>query len=211
MTDIPTSYTIQPPETKKNKTAIIIVIVFVVLALVGSFLFFRQTQDKGQAENSVLENNTPTPTPTEEPKVDKKSVKIQVLNGTGTPGQAADAVEALEKAGYDADNIKTGNAEEFDHKNTTVSYKDGFKDTADDIKKALGSAFDDIVIDSTLLDEDSEFDIVVTTGGKIFEEETTTLTPKPTLTSSSPTPSPTTATTTLTPTLTSTPSPTPTP
>src|SRR3989344_5994809 len=211
MTDIPTSYTIQPPETKKNKTAIIIVIVFVVLALVGSFLFFRQTQDKGQAENSVLENNTPTPTPTEEPKVDKKSVKIQVLNGTGTPGQAADAVEALEKAGYDADNIKTGNAEEFDHKNTTVSYKDGFKDTADDIKKALGSAFDDIVIDSTLLDEDSEFDIVVTTGGKIFEEETTTLTPKPTLTSSSPTPSPTTATTTLTPTLTSTPIPTPTP
>lgn len=209
MIDIPSSYTIQQPEPKKNKTTIIIIAVIVVLALVGGFLFFRQTQDKGQTENPVIENSAPTPTPTEKPKIDKKSVKIQVLNGTGTPGQAADAVEALEKAGYDADNIKTGNAEEFDHKTTTVAYKERFKDTADDIKKALESAFDDIAIDSTLLDEDGEFDIVVTTGGKIFEEETATPGPKTTPTSPSPSPTPTGATTTSSPT--PTPSPTVTP
>ena len=127
-----------------------------------------------------------------------------MLNGTGTPGQAGTAVKALEESGYDPDNIKTANAEEFDNTVTTIAAREGFEDIASDINNSLKTVFDKIRIESTQLDADSEFDIIVTTGGKIFEEATPTA-------SKDVTPSPTTEATdtTPTPTLTSTPTPTP--
>ena len=209
MIDPTSSYSIQPEGSKKKKAPMIIVVIIIILALVGGYFMFRPTEEKDKSETAVVEKTSPTPTPTEKPKIDKESVNIQVLNGTGTPGQAGIAVEALTKAGYNADNIKTGNAEEFDQTNTSVAYKEGFKDAADDIKSALDSLFAEIEIDKMLLDKDNEFDIVVTTGGKIFEEATSTPTPNPTVSSVSPTPTSTTVTPTLTPTLTTTPTPTP--
>src|SRR3989338_1076966 len=209
MIDSSSSYSIQPEAGNKKKTTMIIVVIIIILALVGGYFIFRPTQNKDKSGTPVVEKTSPTPTPTEKPKINKESVKIQVLNGTGTPGQAGIAVEALTKAGYKAENIKTGNAEEFDNTTTTISAKKGFEDVAIDIKDSLKSTFDDVKVDSTELDGDSEFDIVVTTGGKIFEETTSTPTPKPTLSSSSPTPASTseTPTPTLTPTLTPTPTP----
>ncbi|MBI2641074.1 LytR C-terminal domain-containing protein [Candidatus Roizmanbacteria bacterium] len=196
MIDATSSYSNQQGGSKKKKIALIVV-ALIVLALVGGILLSRQTERNEQTKTAVVEKKEPTPT--EKPKIDKKSVKIQVLNGTGTPGQASTAVEALEKAGYNTDNIKTGNAENFDNKVTTVTARTGFEEIATDVKKALEGTFDEVAIDSSNLDEESEYDIVVVTGGKKFE------TPTPTGPSVSPTPSPTTATTTLTP------SPTPTP
>ena len=190
--------TYQPAQPGSNKNKSIGIVIIIVIALVGGFLLFRQSKKTDQTKVAVTE--TITPSPTEKLiTVDKKSVKIQVLNGTGTPGQAGSAVELLENAGYNPDNIKTGNTEEFDHTTTTIAAKDGFEDVAKDIEKALKESFDEISIDSTALDADSEFDIVVTTGGKIFEEPTSTpgptsevtTTPTATLTpSSTPTPTP---------------------
>lgn len=181
----------------KNKKIAIIVFIAIAAAIIAGIFLIRQPKKTDQTKATITENKEPTPT--EKPEVDKKSVKIQVLNGTGTPGQAGTAVEALKEAGYNADNITTANAEEFNHTVTTIAAKDGFEDIAIDIKDALSSTFAEIKIDSTNLDSDSEFDIVITTGGKKFEEAT----PTPAVTTSqSPTPSPT---TTLTP------SPTPTP
>ena len=205
MIDSSSSYSIQPEAGNKKKTPMIIVVIIIILALVGGYFIFRPTQNKDKSGTSVVGKTSPTPTPTEKPKINKESVKIQVLNGTGTPGQAGTAVEALTKAGYKAENIKTGNAEEFDQTTTAVAYKDGFKDTADDIKETLKTSFDNITIESTQLDKDNEFDIVVTTGGKIFEEATSTPAPKPTVPSSSPTPT----VTGVIPTITLTPTPTP--
>lgn len=206
MIDSSPSYSIQPEAGNKKKNPMIIVVIIIILVLVGGFFIFQSTQKKDKSATPVVGKTSPTPTPTEKPKINKESVKIQVLNGTGTPGQAGTAVEALTKAGYKADNIKTGNADEFDQTATAVAYKDGFKDTADDIKEALKTSFDNISIESTQLDKDNEFDIVITTGGKIFAEATSTPTPKPTVSSSSPTP---TITGGVTPTLTLTPTPTP--
>jgi serine/threonine-protein kinase len=189
--------------SKKKNPAVIIIVVVLVAAVVGGIFMLRQPKKTNQTNVNVVEKKEPSPT--EKPKIDKESVKIQVLNGTGTPGQAGITVEALKKAGYNSDNIKTGNAEKFDNSVVSITARTGFKDVASDIKDALKTTFDEIEISSSQLDKGSEFDIVVTTGGKIFEEVTPTasITNSPTETL---TPSPT-----PTPTETLTPSPTPTP
>lgn len=202
MIDTTLPYPNQQEGSKKKKTAIIVFIV-IIAAIFGGMLLLRQPKKTEQSKTDLIEKKEPSPT--EKPEIDKKSVKIQVLNGTGTPGQAGTAVEILKKTGYNPDNIKTANADEFNNTVTTISAKDGFDDVASDVKDALKTTFDEIKIDSTPLDKDSEFDIVVTTGGKKFEEATPTPTQGPT---STPT---TEATTTPTPTLTPTSSPTPTP
>ena len=193
------TYPSQPGSTKKNYTGLIIIII--IAALAGGWLLSRQSQKTDQTKVTTTE--TITPTPTVNPEIDKKSVKIQVLNGTGTPGQAGIAVELLKDAGYSADNIKTANAAEFDNTVTAIAAKDGFDNVAKDVEDALKETFEEVNIDSTPLDKDSEFDIVVTTGGKIFEEATPTPTESPTPTTET--------TTTPTPTLTSIPTPTPIP
>lgn len=196
----------QPGKSKKKKIAIIIAMVFVVVALVGGMLMLRQPKKTDQTKVAIVEKKEPSPT--EKPKIDKNSVKFQVLNGTGTPGQAGIVVETLKKAGYNPDNIKTANAEEFNNTVTTITTRDSFDDVASDVKDTLKTTFDEIKIDSTHLDKDSEFDIVITTGGKKFEEATpTTSIISPTNPSVSPTPSPITTTPTLTPNPTSGPTP----
>ena len=211
MIDTTTSFRSQPAGSNKKKSAMMIVVIVVILALIGGYFMFRQTGNTDKIEEPVAGKTSSTPTPTKKPEIDKKSVKIQVLNGTGTPGQAASAVEALTKAGYEADNIKTGNAEDFDNSNTSISAKEGFEDVASDIKEALKGTFTDVLIELSEIDKDGEFDIVVITGGKKFEEDTPTPSIKPTIASLSPTPEATTATPTLSPSPSPTPTPTPIP
>lgn len=186
-----------PVQPKSKKPMIGLFVSFIILAaLIGGFFLMKQPKKLEGTKDIVVEEKGPSPT--EKPKIEKSTVKIQVINGTGTPGQAGVVVKALEEAGYSADNIKTGNAEEFDSTTTSITARDNFEEIVDDIKSALGSTFDKITVVSPNLDTDSEFDIVIVTGGKIFEEVTPTasVTEEPTL-------SPTT-----TPTSTSTPTPT---
>lgn len=185
----------QQVSNKKSKMPIIIGIVLVVVAIAGGIFSYQQSKKTDQVKPVAVEKKEPSPT--EKPKIDKNLVKVQVLNGTGTPGQAGTVIDVLKKAGYNIDNIKTDNAKDYNNTVTTITAKDGFDDVASNVKDALKTTFDEINIDSTYLDKDSEFDIIVTTGGKKFEEATPT--PSETLT-----PSPT-------PSLTLTPSPTPTP
>jgi len=200
------SITFNPNQTvssKKKKTNMIIMMVVIVAVVIGGIVIIRQPKKTEQAK-SATENKEPSPT--KKPNINKKTVKIQVLNGTGTPGQAGIAVTALKKAGYNTDNIKTANADNFDSTITAIKTKDGFADVASDIKDALKTTFDDINIDSASLEDESEFDIIVTTGGEKFEATTPTTSVSPTNSEDSTTPTPT-----VTPTPTSTPSPTPTP
>ena len=195
-----------------KKTTIAIIIFLIAVAVVGGFFMLRQPEKKNQTEVlSVSEKKVPTPTPTEKPVIDKETVRIQVSNGTGTPGQAGSAVKALEEAGYNADNIETSNADEYEDTITTITAREGFEDVAKDIKGALKATFDDVEIDSSHLDKDSDFDISIVTGGKKYEEATPSATVAPTEADESPTPNPSvTITATVTPTPTST-TPTPIP
>lgn len=206
MTYMDTTSTFSSQTGGNNKKRIVIVIVvLIIVAVIGAYMIFRQNEKPKSTEVVVTEKKE-EPTPTEKPKINKESVKIQVLNGTGTPGQAGKAVEVLKEAGYNADNIKTGNAEDYNHKVTTLTAREGFADVAKDIKESLDKIFDNVEIEASNLKEDSDFDIVIVTGGKKFAENTPT--PKPTTSGISPTSNPT-ISTTLTPSPTSSSTPTP--
>lgn len=198
-----TSFPYQSPQKNNKILPTVIVVGVLLVGVVVSFLIIKQPKKTEEKKEVAAVKNEPTPTT--KPKIEKSSVKIQVINGTGTPGQAGTVVKALEEAGYSADNIKTGNAEEFINSTTTIEGRINFEEITKDIENVLKPTFSEIKVKSTNLDKDSEFDIVVVTGGKIFATATPTKSISPT---GSPTPT-TTVQPTSTPT--STPSPTPTP
>ena len=103
-------YPAQQNKSKKTKLLVIVGAIILALVVVG-FIIASRPKDTDEKKDTTT---TPTeePSPTEKPKIEKTEVTIQVLNGTGTPGQAGTAVKALEEAGYSTDNIKSDNAEE---------------------------------------------------------------------------------------------------
>jgi hypothetical protein len=197
----PFSFPAQPPKKKSNKIPLIIVVIVIVTLVIGFFLLRRPSQQQSE------EKLSPTPTeafeqlPTEEPSpaVKKDSLKIKILNGTGKPGQAAQVLTLLKDAGFNEANMKTGNAQNYATQPTTIKIKKGLDSYATEIKNLLQKSFDEVKIDSNYLDAIEDYDIIITTGGKKYEEPTST--PAPTSATSSPTP-------TTTPTNTPTPTPT---
>lgn len=183
-----------------KKTTIIVGII--IILVVGSISYFLLKKTKkteppktiNQVENEIKQ------TPTEKPKIDKKTLKIQVLNGTGTPGQAGKVVDALKEAEFNPENIDAANAESYDFTQTNIVSKKEYEQVADEIKTTLKSLFDSIKIETSYLEDNNKYDIIITTGGKKYEE--TTATPTESKTNSE--------TPTETPTPTSTPTPTPT-
>ncbi len=193
------AYQTQQNKSKAIKQAVIVGVV-VIVVIIG-LLYSRQPKKLETEKAAVVATGAPTLTPT--PKIEKSAVKIQVLNGTGTAGQAGVVVKALEDAGYTLANILSDNANTFDHTQTTITFKANLGDIANDIKSTLSSTFENVTLDATNLGASDQFDVIITTGGKTFASETPTVTPTG---SESPTSTPT-----ATPTVTVTASPTPTP
>lgn len=138
-----------------------------VILLTGMFIF-RKPQ-KIEAKKVVVItpvqyrqlSNTPTVKP-----IKVEDVTIQVLNGTGIPGQAALVVKKLEIAGYNLDNIKAGNAKTGGGTITTVTSRADFEGIAFNIKELLSSLFLEVKdgVPNTNPNEDSGFDVIITTG-----------------------------------------------
>ena len=103
----------------------------------------------------------PTPTPTPEPVIERSELNIQVLNGSGVPGRAGKVQTLLEDADYG--NVDAANAKTFDFETTEISVKNGQEAL---IKILIGDLESDYEIGETdtKLDEDSEYDAVVTIG-----------------------------------------------
>lgn len=199
MIDSNLSYKIPPVPTPKKNNMLIIILLVVILVVGGSIFIYSRSKKSKSIEKEVVPTLQEEATPTEKAPIDKKIVKIQVLNGTGTPGQAGEVAKILEKEGYEADNITTGNVDQFGQEITSIKAKSGLEELTGRIKEALREKFDNVEIESTELEEKSEYDIVIVTGGKKYQEPTNT--PSPSLTPS---------TEKITPTSTSTPSATPT-
>ena len=201
MIDTTAPYTSQPIKPKNKNKTIVIVVLLAVFVVAGIFIY---GQVKKNEQKKALPTPTKEPTPTEKPEIDKKLVKIRVLNGTGTPGQAGEVAKILKEEGYGEENITTGNADEFGQKTTTITSRSGFEEVAENIKTALEEKFDKVEIESSPLEEESEYDIVIITGGKKYEEPTTS--PSPTSTTPTETVTPI---NTPTPTITSSPTTSP--
>lgn len=96
---------------------------------------------------------TPSPSPTPTPTVAARGdVKLQVLNGGGTPGSAGKAKTFLEEKGYTV--ADTGNTDEYTYKETEIHVKAGKEayltllkeDLAEDY--TIGTAVADLPADS---------------------------------------------------------------
>lgn len=152
-----------------------------VILLTGMFIF-RKPQ-KIEAKKVVVItpvqyrqlSNTPTIKP-----IKVEDVTIQVLNGTGIPGQAALIVKKLEAAGYNPDNIKLGNAKTIGVSVTSITSRADFEKVVIHIKELLKPLFPEIE-DGALNpnpNEDSGFDVVIITGNN----KTVTDDPSPSVT-----------------------------
>jgi len=85
---------------------------------------------------------TPTPLPT--PKIERKKVKIEVLNGSGIKGQAARMKKILTDLGYQE--VVTKNADNFDYQKTIIITAKEKAYMADFVKNDLKNQLKDIQI-----------------------------------------------------------------
>lgn len=158
----------QSQDSKAPKGLLMVVVILVLLAVgvVGFVVYKSNAMSKEQI--AVVPTPTPdtsTPTPTDTPATpqitDKSVVKIQVLNGSGTVGQAGQIATALEK-----DDFKTPDTGNFDgdkQADTVVNYTASVdKSLVDEVVTVLKKSFTtvDASVSSTLTD----FDIQVITG-----------------------------------------------
>ncbi len=196
---------------QKGKKTIGLVLFLISLVIIGGAVFYfvslqkgaEKSEEKKTPEPFVVQQDEIIPTPTEEAKkeeeevVDKKSISIFVLNGTGITGEAAYLQDKLENLGYT--NVKVGNASKQDYEETLVKFSSTLsKSSVEEITKELNKIYKSV---KTQTGGTGSFDVEITTGLRSGQ------TPKPTaLPTTSPTSTPK-ATTTPVPT--KSPSPTP--
>jgi len=143
-----------------------------IASFAGSFLIFTLLTQSPAGFNMRLPNfmakakPTPTPTaiplpsPTPTPEIKKDTIKVKILNGSGTPGKAGDVKTVLKEKGYQ--DIVTGNADTFDFEITEVAVKKGNEHIASLIKSEIADYAKDAKI--TVLGEKETADVVVTVG-----------------------------------------------
>jgi hypothetical protein len=156
------------------------VIIFAVIAaligfvIVGGFLYFKAGYSVNVSKKDVpktldIPTKEPTPTPKE---VDKSKYQIEVLNGSGIPGEAAAVQEILEKAGFSVGAI--GNADSANYTDTVISVtKEVEEEFVDELKETLEKRGPVEVEEA----EDQDEDVIVTVGSSLEDETETTPTP----------------------------------
>lgn len=87
--------------------------------------------------------------------VREESVRVQILNGTGTPAEASEAASALREAGFAI--AGTGDAERLGVAQTEVRHPAGAEEEADLVRRWLAG-------DAELVEDDSVDDVTVVTG-----------------------------------------------
>lgn len=151
------------------KTVLIILIILSALsAVVGGIFYYRSSVDVTQETTSPIANEVPvdtaTPTPTETPEdeIILSEYSVNVLNGSGTAGEAGRVAGFLTELGFEEP--ETGNAESFDFITTSVSMKEEVPEAVfDEINEALE---EDYVVERAdePLEEDSSYDIIIIVG-----------------------------------------------
>ena len=155
---------------KTNYLWIIIPTALLVGALVGGLI----TYFSGISKLNVPEA-TPTPVSTVQPvvtaspkpevktEVKRDTIKIQVLNGSGTAGLAGKAKTYLEGLGYVG--VVAGNAPTSDYEETVISVKDTKKELLETVKSDLSKNYQ-VAAETEVLPASSKYDFVVTLGSK---------------------------------------------
>jgi len=198
------------PAPKKKNVGLKIAILVVLLLLIGGIAYFLLSSE------NPFTSATPSPTPTvfvqetiptEMPtptvaSVSKDQLQVQILNGTGVPGEASLLQKEIEKLGFKS--IDTGNADTKDATKTMVSFS---SKVSDDVKTEVLSTLQNMYTSVDTSDTPSAgVDIKITTGPRKGQKATSNVTATPTTkvqgakTSTTPTPSKSATTGTVTPT-----------
>lgn len=117
----------------RAQTALIVLVLLGAGVLLGSFLLeWRGRELDAPAASGAFEglpSSVPRPT-------NSNRISVEVLNGAGEPGAAAQITDALRDAGYD---VKTfGNAASFEYEETVVIDRSGVSNAARTVADALG-------------------------------------------------------------------------
>ncbi len=147
-------------------------IIFTILGFTGGYFYA-----KGYLGGMTGSSNTPdamdtvptfTPTPTIE-EVDLSAFSIEILNGSGVAGVAGTEQTSLEADGFSVEN--TGNAETQDFAETAIAVKSSVPEEF--IEKLKTSLSERYTVDATIeeLDDDAEYDIVITIGSETVVDE----------------------------------------
>jgi hypothetical protein len=188
------------PKPKKKNVGMKIAILVALLLVIGGIAWFLLSSDNPFSSSKI----TPTPTisamnemPTEAPSptpmaLAKDQLKVQILNGTGIPGEASLLQKAMQDLGFTS--IDAGNADTKDYTKTEVSYS---SNVSDDVRAEVSAKLQTIYTTVTVSDTvPSGVDIKVITGTRTGAASIKTPTPTPTpavkgaSTSSTKTPTP---------------------
>lgn len=148
------------------------IFIFLMSFIISFGVIFSYPRISGLLKNGVAPiQPKPTPPaiqPTSRPTaipplvIDKKTIKIKILNGTGTKGLAGEVKTILQEKDYSE--ILTGNALTFENETTTVEAKTNKKDALqlvlDDLKDHVTVSKDDI----KTLQKDESADIILIIG-----------------------------------------------
>lgn len=137
-------------------------------AVVGGVFYYKSKVSKKPAENEKAEEVLPTKPPSAEPsaevKLDLSKYSVNILNGSGIPGEAGKVGEELKELEFKE--IKTANADSYDYTTTTVSLKE---ELPDEVYQAIAEVLSknyNPEKDKTALEKNSSYDIVITVGTK---------------------------------------------
>ncbi|MCR4324254.1 MAG: LytR C-terminal domain-containing protein [Candidatus Curtissbacteria bacterium] len=141
---------------------------FAVIRGIGPFsaLNLGGSGDETKASPStapLFSSPSPTPEASEGANLDKSTLRVRVLNGSGTSGQASVVRDLLEGKGYNV--VSVGNADTFDYERTTVKLKKDFSEFGDEIVKDLSDDYS-VTVSTQALDPSSTADIEVIVGNK---------------------------------------------
>lgn len=152
-----------PPVAKGPFKNVILAVIIAALVIVGLFVGGLVVSRKSipfLKSPTPTPTVTPTPTPTPTP-LDFSQFTVQVLNGTGTPGQAGQVQKILEEAGFEE--IEVGNAGRYDYPQTQVQLHPNAPDSLyEKLSQILADSFPATL--SSQLDTDAQFDVLVITG-----------------------------------------------
>jgi len=157
---------------KKGKLTTILLFVLIIAAIGGGVFLFTKIRGGKQSETEPTPATevVETPTPTPEPELNRADLTVQVLNGTGEPGAAGGGKDLLEELGYGE--VETGNADSYSYEESEISLKEEKADYFDLLYADLSTGY---LVSSKLLvlDEDSEYDVVIVLGkvAEVDEEE----------------------------------------
>ena len=159
----------------KFKLILFLILGFLLFSIITILLGMRlnlisipgfSTKDNSQKPIKEEVKNIPSVPPEASESANiEEYLGIQILNGSGVAGQAAKVSSLLFESGYK--NIEVGNADTVGTK-TAVSFSDYVKEKdKEEITNKLEEFFAEV--EEQEYSEDSEFDVLITTGEEIIE------------------------------------------